>query len=170
MAKKDRTPIVLGVLTLVGVLGGALFSNWDKIVRPVVKPPMSSTTQAPVTTQTAGGSGNVQISGSNNVVNPPPAQKPCRDKSHGVERYARTFDVERSSNWMGGGYNQDSWCNQVVSELRGQHPEGTFEVIGKSEDSKDTCPPFNCRQYQYNCKVRVGTDPIYIEKTSSACK
>ena len=28
--------------------------------------------------------------------------KACRDKSHGVERYARTFDVDRWSNWMVG--------------------------------------------------------------------
>lgn len=122
------------------------------------------------TTQTISGNNNLQISGSNNVVNPLPTPKPCRDKSHGVESYARTFDVDRTSQWMGGGYSQDPWCNDVISELRGQNPDGTFEVLGKSENKKNTCPPFNCPQYQYYCKVRVNTDPIYVEKLSSACK
>lgn len=94
----------------------------------------------------------------------------CRDKSHGVERYARTFDVDRWSNWMGGGYSQDPWCNDVIASLRGEHAEGQFEVLGKSEQSESKCAPFNCPQYRYYCKVRVNADPIYIEKISSACK
>jgi hypothetical protein len=27
----------------------------------------------------------------------------CRHRSHGIERYQRTFDVEKNSAWMGGG-------------------------------------------------------------------
>lgn len=122
------------------------------------------------TNQSITGNNNTQISGSNNVINPLPVPKPCRDKSHGVESYARTFDVPKTSQWMGGGYSQDPWCNDVIGELRGQFPEALFEVIGKSENTKNTCAPFNCPQYQYYCNVRVKTDPIYIEKLSSACR
>ncbi len=105
---------------------------------------------------------------------PPPVAAPvppraCRDRSHGIERYARTFEVGRWSNWMGGGYSQASWCNDVISSLRGEHPEGQFEVVASSEQSESRCPPFNCPQYKYYCRVRVNTDPIYVERISSAC-
>ncbi len=96
--------------------------------------------------------------------------KACRDKSHGIEQYSRTFDVDRWSNWMGGGFSEDPWCNDVIASLRGEHPEGQFEVLAKSQQSESKCPPFNCPQYRYYCKVRVKADPIYIEKISSACK
>lgn len=99
-----------------------------------------------------------------------PKPKSCRDKSHGIESYQRAFNVDRTSPWMGGGFSQDPWCNQVIRELRGQYPEGKFEVLSKSETSHTTCTPLNCPEYQYFCSVRVSTDPIYVEKYSSACK
>lgn len=103
---------------------------------------------------------------------PAPAAQPapCRDKSHGVERYQREFDVAEKSHWMGGGYSQDPWCTDLIGKLRGQHPEARFAVLEKSEESKSTCLPLNCPQYQYYCKVRVSTDPLYFEKQTSACK
>ena len=95
--------------------------------------------------------------------------KVCRDKSHGVERYQRVFEVTRDSSWMGGGFDPTKWCNQVIQGLRGEHPDGKFEVVRKSERSESKCKPFNCPQYLYFCTVRVHTDPLYIEKESSAC-
>lgn len=93
----------------------------------------------------------------------------CRHPSHGIERYARTFNVDRNSSWMGGGYDQGKWCNDVIASLRGEHPQGSFEIVGHSERSENKCPPFNCPQYMYFCTVKVSTDPIYVEKVSSAC-
>lgn len=171
MRGDNKTQVVVATLSLVGVLGGALFANWDKIVaKDEPKSPQASSAPAPTTTQTSTGSNNVQISGSNNVVNPPPQPKPCRDKSHGVERFARTFVAERTSNWMGGGYSQDPWCNDVINELRAQHPDGEFNVLAKSEKSETKCAPFNCPQYQYYCKVEAKVEPVYVEKLSSACR
>ena len=146
MPDKSKTQIIVAILGVAGALGAAVIANWDKIL------------------------GSGKSAESSRATNPLPTPAPCRDKSHGVERYARTFDVDRTSPWMGGGFSQDPWCNQVVGELRGQNPEGAFEVMGKSEDKKNTCAPFNCPQYQYYCKVRVKADPIYVEKLSSACK
>lgn len=101
---------------------------------------------------------------------PVPVVKMCRDKSHGVESYGRTFDTERSSSWMGGGLDQPRWCNQVIATLLGEHPEGAFEVVTSSERTQNTCWPSNCPQYMYSCTVRVKTDPVYIEKASRACR
>ena len=177
--EKSNTATILGGVAAIIVATTGLvvaFKPTPESLKPIPSAAPEVVRPAPApdggdgTTQTINGNNNLQVSGSNNVVNPLPVPKPCRDKSHGIERYARTFDVERTSQWMGGGYSQDPWCNDVISELRGQNPEGTFEVLGKSENTKNTCSPFNCPQYQYFCKVRVNTDPIYVEKLSSACK
>jgi len=168
MADSHRTQITLGVLTLIGVIGGAVIANWDKFSKPSPEP-VKTEEEIANSTQSITGDNNVQISGSNNVVNPPVEPQPCRDKSHGVERYARTFEVARYSNWMGGGYSQDPWCNDVISSLRGENPDGVFEVLQKSESQRNTCAPFNCPQYKYYCKVQVKADPIYVERLSSAC-
>jgi hypothetical protein len=101
---------------------------------------------------------------------PPPAPKACRDPSHGLERYAREFDVSRDSGWRGGGYDPTRWCNDVISALRGEHPQGTFTVVRSGQQSESKCKPFNCPQYNYTCTVHVDTDPIYNEKVSSACR
>jgi hypothetical protein len=101
---------------------------------------------------------------------PPPGPKACRDPSHGLERYQREFDVSRDSGWRGGGYDPGKWCNDVISGLRGEHPQGAFSVVSSGENSESKCLPFNCPQYNYSCTVHVKTDPLYIEKVSSACK
>lgn len=141
-----KTQILVAVIGLIGALGAALFANWDKVVGHA----HGTSTGASAPSDTG--------------------PKVCRDKSHGIERYARSFTVERTSLWMGGGYSQDPWCNDVIAQQRGQVPDAEFNVLAKSEDKKNTCAPFNCPQYQYYCKVEVHADPIYEEKASSACK
>ena len=177
MPAESKTPIVVAVITVVGVIVTATFANWEKLFgkkealnKPVVTAPAQPTV-AP--SQAAFGNGNVQIVGSDNTVNMPPAQpKPvaCRDKSHGVERYARTFETDKNSSWLGGGFDQSKWCTQVIGELQGQHPEGRFTVVSSSERSETKCAPLNCPQYMYDCKVKVETEPLYNEKLTSACR
>lgn len=172
--KDNKTAIILGVLTLSGVLATAVFGNWDKLIpTKSEQPEVAPAPTAPSTvTQSANGSGNIQVSGANNTitVGATPAPKACRDPSHGIEKYSRTFDVDKNSSWLGGGFDQEKWCNQVIAELRGQHPSGDFSVIKSSEKSESKCAPLNCPQYMYYCSVRVKTDPVYVEKLSSACK
>ncbi len=168
MPSNKKIAVVLGLIAFAGTIGAALIANWHNLMPSEDKPNAAPTPGS--ITQTISGNNNTQISGSNNVVNPPPVPRPCRDKSHGVERYQRVFNVARDSNWMGGGFNPGAWCDQVIAELRGQNPEGTFKVLAKSEDSHTTCAPFNCPQYQYHCTVEVSTDPLYVEKLSSACR
>jgi len=162
--------IAAGSIALASVAIAFSLSTGDKdtpSASPAASPGAPASSQGG---QQISGNNNVQISGSNNVVNPLPTPKACRDRSHGVERYQRTFESDGRSNWMGGGFNQDAWCSQLTAQLRTANPEGQFEVVAKSEDSKSTCSPFNCPQYQYYCKVRVSTDPLYVEKLDSACK
>lgn len=167
MPADNRTAIVVGTLALIGALGAAVITNWKEL-RGTAAP--SVTASAPNGGQSISGNNNTQISGSNNVVNQVPAPKPCRDRSHGVERYQHVASISRTSNEMGGGFNQVAWCNQVIADLRSQNPDGAFEVESSSERSRSTCAPFNCPQYQYTCTVRASTDPLFVEKLSSVCR
>ena len=177
MAAESKTPVVVAVITVVGVIVTATFANWDKLTgkkKPDEKPVATVPSQATVTaSQAASGNGNVQIAGSGNTVTiAPPQPKPvaCRDESHGLERYARTFEADKNSSWLGGGFDQAKWCTQVIGDLRGQHPKGNFTVLTSSEKSESKCAPLNCPQYMYYCKVKVETDPVYNEKLTSACR
>ncbi len=168
MPGDNRTQIIVAALALLGALGTAAFANWDKLSSAEKPNPPAP---QPSTSQSVGvGNGNIQISGSNNVVNPPAVPKPCRAKTHGVERYGRDHETTKDSPWMGGGFNPDRWCAQAIDGLRSEHPDCAFKVLGKSEDTKNTCPPFNCPQYRYTCKIEASLDPLYVEKLSSACK
>ena len=167
VAADNRTAVFVGILALVGAIGAAVIANWDKLHTSAGAAAAAS---APNGAQTISGNNNTQISGSNNVVNPLPTPKPCRDRTHGVEKYQQVSSVSRTSNEMGGGFNQVAWCNQVTAELRAQNPDGTFEVESSSEKSRSTCSPFNCPQYQYTCTVRASTNPLFVEKLSSACR
>lgn len=94
----------------------------------------------------------------------------CRIPQHGVERYGREFDVTMESGWRGGGYDPNSFCQEVVDKLKGKEqlsPESQFIVIGMNEQRESKCPPFNCPQYLYSCTVRVRTDPVYVESATS---
>ena len=171
MPGENKTPIIVAAIALVGTIGAAVLANWDKLTSSNPNKPAATAPQPSISaSQSITGNNNVQISGSNNIINPPRQPTPCRDKTHGVESYGRTFVTEKKSNWMGGGYSQDPWCNDVINELRAQHPDGAFKVLAKSEDSKTTCAPFNCPQYQYYCKVEAKVEPIFVEKLTSACK
>lgn len=74
--------------------------------------------------------------------------------------FGRELDVSRDSGWRGGGYDPTRWCNDMISTLRGDYPQGVFNVVSKSEDTKNTCSPFNCPQYIYKCTVHIKADPI----------
>jgi hypothetical protein len=156
------TKIVLGLLTLTGVLGAAIISSQAKSSRG---------DSGSVNLQSAGDQ-SVLANGSAHVTytaNTYARPKACRLSSHGIESYQRSFEHEETSPWMGGGYDPGRWCGDVIGRLRGEFPDAQFEIAGTSENSHTTCSPFNCPQYQYYCKVRVKADPVYIEKEDSAC-
>lgn len=96
--------------------------------------------------------------------------RPCRHPSHGIEGYAREFDVTRSSHFMGGGYDQPRWCSDAAAQLRTEHPTAQLQILRSSENKKSTCAPFNCPQYQYHCTFKVRSDPVFVEKVSAACR
>lgn len=85
--------------------------------------------------------------------------KDCTGKQ--ITGYGREFDDARGSGWRGGGsgYSTANWCNDLINQLRGQNPNGVFGIVSQSEETKNTCAPFNCPQYLYHCTVHVKADP-----------
>jgi len=98
MAGLNRTAIIVAAIGLIGVIGAAVIGSRGH----------DDAAKVPTTSQTLVGTGNTQIAGNNNVVNPPPVPHACRDKSHGVERYDRVFKANKDSLWMGGGFDPES--------------------------------------------------------------
>jgi hypothetical protein len=95
----------------------------------------------------------------------------CRDPSHGIESFAREFDTTRQSPEMGGGHSQPEWCSSAIAALRGENAAGSvFGVVSSGEHTNNHCPPLNCPQYEYSCTIHVKADPIYVLKSSPACK
>jgi hypothetical protein len=154
----NQVKILLGVLTLAGVLGAALIGMSSH-----------SDSDAAAGHFEANGDNNIQVNGSNNTINSTPKTRACRLPSHGVERYGRTFQDGESSGWMGGGHSQPEWCDNLKNKLLAQNPGADIAVLDHSESKRGTCPPFNCPQYNYYCKVEVKADPQYLSKVDDAC-
>jgi hypothetical protein len=118
--------------------------------------------------------GGVSIGRDNNnspiTINPDPNKRSCRDPTHGIERYERSFPVTRESPEMGGGHNQTEWCDSLIENLRGEFPGGNFTPLDSGEHTNNHCPPFNCPQYVYTCTVQVQADPVYALAVGPECR
>lgn len=97
------------------------------------------------------------------------APRSCQIRQNGVDHYTRSFTTTGSSPEMSGGHSPAEWCNTMIGNLRGQHPDGRFTAVGSSESSRSGCAPFNCPLYTYQCSVSVDTEPVFKEATSSLC-
>jgi hypothetical protein len=90
----------------------------------------------------------------------------AQPKARRICGYRRTFEDVRESGWRGGGYDPNRWCQDYLSILSGQFPDGRFTIISSSERSESKCAPFNCPQYNYACRVRIEADPIFVDMAS----
>lgn len=164
-----RTRITLAVIACVGTAIAAVFGNYHQIFG-VEAAPIPAAEAAPSMQQRGDHSLQMSVSGSNNVISTSAPSRPCRDISHGIERYARTFDVTQTSGWKEGGYSQVPWCNDVKAELRRTYPDADLETAASSERSRNHgCKPLKCMKYQYTCTIHVKADPIYKEALTGAC-
>jgi len=102
VAASSKIQIILGVFSFVGVIGGAVISNWDKFQEPALSrdkplPAISKSLTPPHQvegmTQITNGNGNVQVSGSNNVINS--IDQETRAKLESIDNKANTI-ISRS--------------------------------------------------------------------------
>lgn len=98
------------------------------------------------------------------------ANKKCRLAENGVERWGFETTVSRNSNWRGGGGSQPGYCAELQAQLRQEYPDAQeTDVRASSEDTRDSCRPLRCIQYQYQCTVTVRGRPVFRELESKSC-
>lgn len=90
----------------------------------------------------------------------------CRNKLHGIERYAVDEVHDRWGEWRSGGYNRPAFCNDLLSDLKSKYPNSEFVFLGDNEESQNIVRVFS---YRYYCKFRRLEQPIYKLSRTEFC-
>jgi hypothetical protein len=64
------------------------------------------------------------------------------------------FNTVVRSGWIGGGTNQNDWCNRAVEMTQVDYPGALISVVSSTENSKANNMP-NHVEYQYSCELQV---------------
>lgn len=98
------------------------------------------------------------------------ADQLCRIPENGIERWHHETIERGDSSWRGGGGSADRYCGEFQEAIRARYSTPvTLDVVGSGEQSRSSCNPFNCTQYQYYCIVKIKRDPVYNEARSKSC-
>jgi hypothetical protein len=99
-----------------------------------------------------------------------PVFNTCARPEFGQEAWNRTEDYGDSSGRVGGGYDQNWWCNRVASSFmqsRAIGPQNHWERLSSSEESnKDWLGQVT---YKFHCTIKIEWDPIYFAKQDPLC-
>ena len=86
----------------------------------------------------------------------------CRHADFGQEGWRRSENYTNSSGTVGGGGDQNQWCNQVAASFissRSIGPENKVERVASNEEThKDWKGHVT---YKYHCTIKVSWDPVY---------
>jgi hypothetical protein len=99
----------------------------------------------------------------------------CEDPSHGLDKYAIDVPVGKWSDWRGGGYNRNAYCNDLLGELKFQYPKANFAKIRDDEHNRtinDLADPFHKVghvEYQYYCEFQRQEQPVYRRAKGVEC-
>src|SRR5262249_6560321 len=151
-ANGSKTQIILGVLTLIGVLGGALFANWDKLFHqpsPKPTPPVEkkSPDPSPSRSDVSTPSPEINISGV------------WRDTTWGntsqITQQGSKFNFTASGRACVGGYFQSSGSgtirgDSVESDYQSNFSQGHCSGTVSSDGRRMTsiCKDTVCGQFQ----------------------
>jgi hypothetical protein len=95
----------------------------------------------------------------------------CRKPEFGQVGWGRSEVYSNSSGRVGGGGDQNQWCNQVASSFissRSIGPENKVERVSSSEESNKDWKGHVT--YKYHCTIKVSWDPVYAARQdASAC-
>jgi S1-C subfamily serine protease len=83
----------------------------------------------------------------------------CAHPSHGIESYEVDEQLTGNSGWRDGGYNQTAYCNDYLTELKKQYPEGSLTRLSSSEEGRWT--GIRHREYNYYCTFEHRERPVY---------
>ncbi|MER8388348.1 S1C family serine protease [Mesorhizobium sp. M1380] len=93
----------------------------------------------------------------------------CADASHGIDHYGTEVPEERWSEWRGGGYNQNAFCNDFMASLKARYPDSILTKVSSDEKSRRD-GDFNSHvSYSYYCKFLRQENPIYKTAAGVEC-
>ncbi len=103
------------------------------------------------------------------VIQVPPQHEfnECRAQAHGVEKYEYTETVASSSGRVGGGRNQQWWCDQMKNAK--QQAVGQPIAWGPTSSWEESSRNFGTVRYNYHCTATASWGPIYVSARSSEC-
>jgi len=94
---------------------------------------------------------------------------PCRDVSHGIEKYQYTQLVKESSGRVDGGHDQPWWCQTMKNKFQSTKPNTS--IVWSGEKSSEEQPKKDWKghvTYKYHCTATASWDPLYKLKVSDA--
>lgn len=94
----------------------------------------------------------------------------CRHPDFGQVGWRRSENYTDSSSRVGGGHDQNWWCNRVVASFLQSRQIGSqyaSEVVrSHEEDNKNWRGRVT---YKYHCTVRISWVPLYAERKDPRC-
>ncbi len=94
----------------------------------------------------------------------------CRHPDFGQAGWRRTETYTDSSGRVGGGHDQNWWCNRVIASFLQSRSVGSLydaDIVDSHEESnKDWRGRVT---YKYHCTIEVSWGPIYREKRDPRC-
>ncbi|VVM45271.1 hypothetical protein PS684_00222 [Pseudomonas fluorescens] len=90
----------------------------------------------------------------------------CRDKIHGIERYAVDMTVDKLGEWQTKKSSNPVFCNGFLSELRTQFPKSDFTYL---QSGQYTSTNGRKREHIYYCRFQRLEGPIYKLAQSEFC-
>jgi hypothetical protein len=102
---------------------------------------------------------------------------PCRDPSHGVERYDQDVLGPRTvSDWLRGGSTSDGYCGSLRSSEMNSHPgvDISIQDDGNVDQRfftgwRDGSYIVRESQYKFYCQLRYRSGPVYKLALSNKC-
>ncbi|KKA06211.1 hypothetical protein VP02_18850 [Pseudomonas ogarae] len=90
----------------------------------------------------------------------------CRNKIHGIERYAVDMTVDKLGEWQAKKSSRPEFCNAYLSKLQSQFPKSEFTYL---QSSQHTAMNGRKREHIYYCKFQRLEGPIYKLARSEFC-
>lgn len=90
----------------------------------------------------------------------------CRNKIHGIERYAVVETVDKLGEWQAKKSSSPEFCNAFLSELQSRYPKSEFTYL---ESNQKTSANGGKREHIYYCRFQRLEGPIYKLAQSEFC-
>ena len=96
--------------------------------------------------------------------------KECRDPEHGFEKYQSEEAWYADSQWIGGNWTAERYCDEIKEKRQKQYPARIVELVDKKDDHRSEYTPFKHDYYRFQCWFKDSWDPLYKLARSGKCR